>query len=292
ECTIYMGAKDVKRQYPNVFWMKQLGATVVSVAEGSQTLRDALDEALRDWSSSHEESHYLIGTTCGCAPFPEMVAFFQSVIGEEVKEQSQAQFGQYPDRLYACVGGGSNAAGIFLPFLDEEKVEMVGVEAGGKGLELGQHSIRLSHGLGTKGIAQGFATMFLQDENGQLQDTHSIAAGLDYVGVSPIIAHLAQEGRIQMKYAMDDEVVDACSLLLRKEGIIPALESSHALPGAFKDAPNLPKDSRIVINLSGRGDKDIFNVAKAMNDETFPEFLEDYLADYKEHLNHSDKGEA
>ncbi|RDL43526.1 tryptophan synthase subunit beta [Marinomonas piezotolerans] len=292
ECTIYMGAKDVKRQYPNVFWMKQLGATVVSVAEGSQTLRDALDEALRDWSSSHEESHYLIGTTCGCAPFPEMVAFFQSVIGEEVKEQSQAQFGQYPDRLYACVGGGSNAAGIFLPFLDEKNVEMIGVEAGGKGLELGQHSIRLSHGLGTKGIAQGFATMFLQDENGQLQETHSIAAGLDYVGVSPIIAHLAQEGRIQMKYAMDDEVVDACSLLLRKEGIIPALESSHALAGAFKDAPNLPKDSRIVINLSGRGDKDIFNVAKAMNDETFPEFLEDYLADYKDHLNNADKGEA
>jgi len=166
---------------------------------------------------------------------------------------------------------------------------MIGVEAGGKVLELGQHSIRLSNGLGEKGIAQGFATMFLQDKNGQLQDTHSIAAGLDYVGVSPIIAHLAQIGRIQMTYAMDDEVIDACSLLLKKEGIIPALESSHALAGAFKDAANLPKESRIVINLSGRGDKDIFNVAKAMNDQTFPEFLEDYLADYKEHLNNDEE---
>ncbi|MEC8484046.1 MAG: pyridoxal-phosphate dependent enzyme, partial [Pseudomonadota bacterium] len=214
--------------------------------------------------------------------------FFQSVIGEEVKEQSMAQFGQYPDRLYACVGGGSNACGLFLPFLEEKNVEMVGVEAGGKGLELGQHSIRLSNDLGQKGIAQGFATMFLQDENGQLQETHSIAAGLDYVGVSPIIAHLAQKGRIQMTYAMDDEVVEACSLLLKKEGIIPALESSHALAGAFKDAANLPKESRIVINLSGRGDKDIFNVAKAMNDATFPEFLEDYLADY----NTDNQGEA
>lgn len=289
ECTIYMGAKDIERQYPNVFWMKQLGATVVPVTTGAQTLRDALDEALRDWSSSHEESHYLIGTSCGCAPFPEMVAYFQSVIGNEVREQSVAQFGQFPDRLYACVGGGSNACGLFLPFLDDKEVEMVGVEAGGKGLELGEHSIRLSHNLGQPGIAQGFATMFLQDTAGQLQETHSIAAGLDYVGVSPIIAHLAEIGRIKMTYAMDDEVIAACTLLLKKEGIIPALESSHALAGAFKDAPNLPKDSKIVINLSGRGDKDIFNVAKAVQDETFPQFLTDYLASYP--TNHADHKE-
>ncbi|REG86563.1 tryptophan synthase subunit beta [Marinomonas pollencensis] len=280
ECTIYMGAKDVERQYPNVFWMRQLGATVVPVETGSQTLRDALDEALRDWSSSHEESHYLIGTACGCAPFPEMVAFFQSVIGDEVREQSINQFGQFPDRLYACVGGGSNACGLFLPFLEDEKVAMVGVEAGGRGIKLGDHSVRLSHDLGSKGIAQGFATKFIQDDAGQLQDTHSIAAGLDYVGVSPIIAHLADTGRIEMTYAMDDDVVEACTLLLKKEGIIPALESSHALAGAFKDAPNLPKDSHIVINLSGRGDKDIFNVAKAVEDETFPQFLSSYLATY------------
>ncbi|WCN14119.1 tryptophan synthase subunit beta [Marinomonas mediterranea] len=281
ECTIYMGAKDVKRQYPNVFWMEQLGATVVPVTEGSQTLRDALDEALRDWSSTHEDSHYLIGTTCGCAPFPEMVAFFQSVIGEEVKEQSKAQFGRYPDKLYACVGGGSNACGLFLPFVDDKDVEMVGVEAGGKGTKLGEHSIRLSHNLGTPGIAQGFASIFIQDDAGQLQETHSISAGLDYVGVSPIIAHLSKEGRINMTYAMDDEVVDACTLLLKNEGIIPALESSHALAGAFKDAPSMSKDTHIVINLSGRGDKDIFNVAKALQDPTFPNFLNDYLEDYE-----------
>ena len=210
-----------------------------------------------------------------------MVAFFQSVIGDEVRQQSMAQFGQLPDRLYACVGGGSNALGLFLPFVEDENVSMVGIEAGGKGLELGEHSIRLSHNLGSPGIAQGFATMFLQDQAGQLQETHSIAAGLDYVGVSPIIAHLADTGRIEMSYAMDDEVIDACTLLLKKEGIIPALESSHALAGAFKDAANLPKTSRIVINLSGRGDKDIFNLAKAVQDETFPEFLGEYLATYK-----------
>ena len=280
ECTIYMGAKDIERQYPNVFWMKQLGAEVVPVTTGAQTLRDALDEALRDWSSSHEESHYLIGTSCGCAPFPEMVAFFQSVIGNEVRQQSVAQFGKFPDRLYACVGGGSNACGLFLPFVDDKEVAMVGVEAGGKGLELGEHSIRLSHNLGAPGIAQGFATMFLQDQHGQLQETHSIAAGLDYVGVSPIIAHLAETKRIEMTYAMDQEVVDACTLLLKKEGIIPALESSHALAGAFKDAAKLDKDQHIVINLSGRGDKDIFNVAKAVEDETFPAFLQSYLASY------------
>ena len=280
ECTIYMGAKDIERQYPNVFWMKQLGATVVPITTGSQTLKDALDEALRDWSSSHESSHYLIGTTCGCAPFPEMVAFFQSVIGQEVREQSQAQFGSLPNRLYACVGGGSNACGLFLPFVDDSEITMVGVEAGGKGMALGEHSIRLSGNLGMPGIAQGFASVFLQDEAGQLQDTHSIAAGLDYVGVSPIIAHLADTNRLEMTYANDSEVIDACILLLRKEGIIPALESSHALAGAFKDATNLPKETRLVINLSGRGDKDIFNVAKAVQDEAFPEFLSHYLADY------------
>ena len=279
ECTIYMGAKDIARQYPNVFWMKQLGATVVPVTTGSQTLRDALDEALRDWSGSHDDTHYLIGTTCGCAPFPEMVAWFQSVIGEEVKEQSLQQFGALPDRLYACVGGGSNACGLFLPFLDDA-VEMVGVEAGGKGMALGEHSIRLSHDLGTPGIAQGFASVFLQDEAGQLQDTHSIAAGLDYVGVSPIIAHLVDTQRLQMTYATDDEVLQACSMLLQKEGIIPALESSHALAAAFKAAGQLPKEKRIVINLSGRGDKDIFNVAKAFNDQAFPVFLQDYMDDF------------
>jgi len=286
ECTIYMGAKDVARQYPNVFWMKQLGATVVSVTTGSQTLRDALDEALRDWSSSYEGSHYLIGTACGCAPFPEMVAYFQSIIGQEVKQQSLQQLGQLPDRLYACVGGGSNALGLFMPFLEDksedDKVEMVGVEAAGRGMEMGDHSIRLSHNLGSTGIAQGFASVFLQDNNGQLQDTHSIAAGLDYVGVSPIVAHLAKSKRIRMEYANDNEVLEACTLLLKKEGIIPALESSHALATAFKEAQEMTTDQHIVINLSGRGDKDIFNVAKAFQDDEFEPFLKDYLAHYQD----------
>ncbi|MGB0662679.1 MAG: tryptophan synthase subunit beta [Pontibacterium sp.] len=280
ECTIYMGAKDVARQYPNVFWMKQLGATVVPVTSGAQTLRDALDEALRDWSSSHHDSHYLIGTSCGCAPFPEMVAYFQSIIGQEVEQQALKQLGKLPDHLYACVGGGSNACGLFLPFVDKPDVRMVGVEAGGKGMGQGEHSIRLSDDLGQPGIAQGFASIFLQDNQGQLQDTHSIAAGLDYVGVSPIIAHLATSGRVEMTHANDQEVIDACTLLLKREGIIPALESSHALAGAFKEAGQLPKDHHLVINLSGRGDKDIFNVAQAMNDEAFPDFIRGYLAQY------------
>lgn len=279
DCTIYMGAKDVERQYPNVFWMKQLGATVVPVSTGSATLRDALDEALRDWSGNHEDSHYLIGTACGCAPFPEMVAFFQSVIGQEARQQSFDQIGKLPDRLYACVGGGSNAIGLFDPFLDDQ-VEMIGVEAAGRSMELGDHSIRLSHNLGKAGIAQGFATVFLQDDNGQLQDTHSIAAGLDYVGVSPIIAHLAETQRIRMGYASDEDVLQACSLLLKTEGIIPAFESSHALALAFKEAKEMTPDQHIVINLSGRGDKDIFNVAKAFQDDEFEHFLTNYLSHY------------
>ncbi|TBR40978.1 tryptophan synthase subunit beta [Marinomonas agarivorans] len=279
ECTIYMGAKDVARQYPNVFWMKQLGAKVVPVTTGSQTLKDALDEALRDWSANYEDTHYLIGTACGCAPFPEMVTFFQSVIGQEAREQSLTQIRKLPDRLYACVGGGSNALGLFTPFVDDE-VELVGVEAAGKSMALGDHSVRLSHNLGSIGIAQGFATIFLQDDNGQLQSTHSIAAGLDYVGVSPIVAHLTETKRIRMEYANDNETLEACTLLLKKEGIIPALESSHALAMAFKEAPIMAKDQHIIVNLSGRGDKDIFNVAKAFNDAEFEPFLQDYLADY------------
>ncbi len=282
ECTIYMGAKDVARQYPNVFWMRQLGATVVPVATGSQTLRDALDEALRDWSSSYEDSHYLIGTACGCAPFPEMVTYFQSVIGQEARRQSFEQFDTLPDRLYACVGGGSNALGLFTPFLEDEGVEMIGVEAAGRGMDLGDHSIRLSHNLGQAGIAQGFASVFLQDDQGQLQETHSIAAGLDYVGVSPIVAHLAETEQVRMSYANDEEVLAACTLLLQKEGIIPALESSHALAVAFKEAADMRPDQRIIINLSGRGDKDIFNVAKAFDDKEFAPFLEDYLKNYHE----------
>ncbi len=278
ECTVYMGARDIERQYPNVFWMKQLGATVVPVTSGGQTLRDALDEALRDWSADPSGSHYLIGTACGCAPYPDMVAEFQSVIGREVRAQSLKQFGALPDRIYACVGGGSNAAGIMLPFIDDHSVELVGVEAGGRGPAPGDHSIRLSDNLGSPGIAQGFSTMFLQDDQGQLMDTHSIAAGLDYVGVSPILAHLSETGRIRMTSASDAEVMSAFQTLLRTEGIIPALESSHAVAGALREIPTLSPDKKVVINISGRGDKDIFNVASAVQDAEFGPFLQRYLA--------------
>ncbi|NVK40278.1 MAG: tryptophan synthase subunit beta [Oceanospirillaceae bacterium] len=277
DCTVYMGARDIERQYPNVFWMKQLGATVVPVTSGAQTLRDALDEALRDWSSDPSGSHYLIGTACGPAPYPEMVAQFQSVIGREVRTQSLEQFGALPDRIYACVGGGSNAAGILLPFVDDAAVELVGIEAGGRGQAPGEHSIRLSDGLGSPGIAQGFATMFLQDDQGQLMETHSVAAGLDYVGVSPILAHLAETGRVRMSAAGDDETLSAFRTLLRHEGVIPALESAHAVAGALREIPKLSPEQRVVINISGRGDKDIFNVASALQDPEFNGFLQRYL---------------
>jgi tryptophan synthase beta chain len=276
ECVVYMGAHDIERQYPNVFWMKQLGATVVPVSTGAATLKDALDEALRDWSSSYEDTHYLIGTSCGCAPYPEMVAGFQSVIGEEVKEQSMQQFGKYPDRIYACVGGGSNACGIFLPFVDTQ-TKLVGVEAGGRSDAPGEHAMRFNTDQARFGIAQGFATRFLQDDEGQLQPTHSISAGLDYVGVSPILADLEEQGKVRMTSANDIEVIEAFKLLTRHEGIIPALESSHAVAGGLKEAATMSPDEHLVINISGRGDKDIFNIAKALKDEPFNEFLHSYL---------------
>ena len=276
DCTVYMGAHDIERQYPNVFWMKQFGAKVVPVTTGAATLKDALDEALRDWSSSYEDTHYLIGTSCGCAPYPEMVAGFQSVIGEEVKEQSMAQFGKYPDRIYACVGGGSNACGVFLPFLDEQ-TELVGVEAGGRGDAPGDHAKRFNTDQARFGIAQGFATKFLQNDQGQLLPTHSISAGLDYVGVSPILADLEEQGKVRMCSASDTEVMEAFSMLTKYEGVIPALESSHAVAGGLREAAEMSPEESIVISISGRGDKDIFNIAKALKDEPFNEYLESYL---------------
>ncbi len=274
DCTIYMGALDIERQYSNVFWMRQLGADVVPVETGAQTLKEALDEALRDWAASVEDTHYVLGTACGPAPFPEMVTYFQSVISEEIKQQAQAQMGRLPDEIVACVGGGSNAMGAFAAFLDDRDVKLVGVEAGGVSFEDGKHSVRLSHNTGETGIAQGYKTLFLQNDDGQLGDTHSIAAGLDYVGVSPILAYLSQQGRIVPESATDSEVTDAFSLLMKVEGIIPALESAHGLAGGFKRAPNLSPEQNIVINLSGRGDKDIFNIARAFPQEEWTGFLQ------------------
>ena len=271
ECTIYMGSVDVERQRPNVFWMEQLGATVISVTEGTATLKDAINAAMRDWAESMETTHYVLGTTCGPHPFPEMVAWFQSIIGQESREQMLKINGKLPDRIYACVGGGSNASGIFLPFLDDNTVELVGVEAGGHGLESGEHAARFYGG--TVGVAQGYKTYFFQDDEGQMMHTHSIAAGLDYIGVSPILSHLHDQKRIRFTAATDAAVISATKLLIRTEGIIPALESGHAFAAVIEEAPHIPDGTQVLINLSGRGDKDIFNIAEAIGDEKWQEFL-------------------
>ncbi|HET8937393.1 MAG TPA: tryptophan synthase subunit beta [Polyangiales bacterium] len=272
ECTIYMGEVDVERQRPNVFWMERLGAKVVPVKDGARTLKDAINEAFRDWVSNMDTTHYVFGTACGPHPFPTMVSYFQSIVGQEARQQMQTQYGGLPDRVYACVGGGSNAMGIFSGFFDD-KVELVGVEAGGHGLSTGQHAARLCSNDASVGVAQGYRTYFLQDRDGQMNETHSVAAGLDYIGVSPILAHHKHTGRVRFEAVTDREVVDALSLTVRKEGIIPALESSHAFAQAFKEAGSLPADERILINQSGRGDKDIFTIADAFDDPSWREFI-------------------
>jgi tryptophan synthase beta chain len=277
ECTIYMGAVDVERQRPNVFWMEQLGARVVPVTDGAATLKDAINESFRDWAYSMDHTHYVLGTACGPHPFPQMVAYFQQIIGLEARQQMLALTGRLPDRVYACVGGGSNATGIFLGFLDDAEVELVGVEAGGRGLATGEHAARLA-GDGSVGVAQGYKTYFLQDEEGQMRDTHSVAAGLDYIGVSPILAHLADRGRVRFEAATDEEVVAALKRLMRSEGIIGALESTHAVAGALREAGQMRPDQSALINLSGRGDKDIFTIATALQDRNWVQFLKDKAA--------------
>jgi len=273
DCTIYMGEVDVMRQRPNVFWMEKMGATVIPVKDGSRTLKDAINEAFRDWVTNIDDTHYVFGTACGPAPFPEMVAWFQSIIGTEAAEQIMKQHGKLPARVYACVGGGSNAMGIFKPFLDESEVDCVGVEAGGKGINTGRHATRLSGDDASPGVAQGYKTMFLQNDDGQMLETHSVAAGLDYVGVSPILSDHWQHGRVRFEAATDDEVMEALDLTMKKEGIIPALESAHAFVQAFKEAGGLTRDDAIIINMSGRGDKDIFTIAHAFDDPSWKEFI-------------------
>ena len=275
-CTIYMGVVDVERQRPNVFWMEQLGAEVVPVSDGTATLKDAINEANRDWADSMETTHYVMGTVCGPHPFPQMVSYFQSIIGQESYEQMQQLTGRLPDHIYACVGGGSNASGMFLPFLDDKPVELVGVEAGGEGIESGRHAARLQRG--ALGVAQGYKTYFLQDEEGQMVETHSVAAGLDYIGVGPILSYLHDQKRIRFESAEDEEVIEAAKLLIRKEGIIPALESSHALAAVIREAPKMDTEEIILVNLSGRGDKDIFTIAEAIGDEKWNQFLKQKAA--------------
>ena len=273
ECTIYMGAVDVERQRPNVFWMQKLGAEVVPVETGTATLKDAINEAFRDWSATMDRTHYVFGTACGPHPFPEMVSWFQSIIGKEARKQLLEREHKLPDRVFACVGGGSNAMGIFGGFFDDREVELIGVEAGGHGIETGEHATRLTAPEGKVGIAQGMKTIFLQNDEGQMHHTHSISAGLDYIGVSPILADLNEKGRVRFESATDTEVMEALALTIRKEGIIPALESAHAFVQAFKEAPGMSKDEIILINQSGRGDKDIFIIAEAFDDRKWKDFV-------------------
>ncbi len=272
DCTIYMGEVDVERQRPNVFWMEQLGATVVPVTDGTRILKDAINAAFRDWVTNMDSTHYVLGTACGPHPFPEMVAWFQSIVGQEARRQMLEREGRLPSKIYACVGGGSNAMGIFSGFFDDD-VELIGVEAGGHGLESGMHASRLSSADASVGIAQGYKTFFLQDNDGQMRETHSISAGLDYVGVSPILSDLKEKGRVRFEAATDNEVVEALRLTMQREGVIPALESAHAFARAFKEAPEMSPDDIILINQSGRGDKDIFTIAEALDDPKWKAFI-------------------
>ncbi|MES2407804.1 MAG: tryptophan synthase subunit beta [Pseudomonadota bacterium] len=260
ECVVYMGADDVIRQSPNVYRMKLLGATVVPVSSGSKTLKDALNEAMRDWVTNVESTFYILGTAAGPHPYPMLVRDFQSVIGDECLTQMPDMIGRQPDAVIACVGGGSNAIGIFYPYLDHKDVRLIGVEAGGEGVATGRHAAPLS--AGTPGVLHGFRSYLMQDENGQIIETHSISAGLDYPGVGPEHAWLKDSGRAEYVAINDDEALRAFHDLCRFEGIIPALESSHALAHAAKMAPGMNKDQVLLVNLSGRGDKDINTVAK------------------------------
>nr|WP_306264216.1 tryptophan synthase subunit beta [Pararhizobium sp. IMCC3301] len=264
-CEVYMGATDVERQAPNVFRMKLLGAKVHPVSSGHGTLKDAMNEALRDWVTNVDDTYYLIGTAAGPHPYPEMVRDFQSVIGTETREQMLAAEGRLPDMLVAAVGGGSNAIGLFHPFLDDADVQMVGVEAGGKGLDGDEHCASLT--AGRPGVLHGNRTYLLQNEDGQIKDGHSISAGLDYPGIGPEHSWLKESGRVEYVPIMDNEALDAFQLLTRLEGIIPALEPSHALAEVMKRAPDMDKDKIIVMNLCGRGDKDVNTVSNLIGVE-------------------------
>jgi tryptophan synthase beta chain len=260
DCVVYMGAVDVERQKPNVFRMKLLGAEVRPVNSGSKTLKDAMNEALRDWVTNVDDTFYCIGTVAGPHPYPAMVRDFQSVIGKETREQMNVAEGRLPDSLVACIGGGSNAMGLFHPFLDEPSIEMYGVEAAGHGLASGQHAASI--GGGRPGVLHGNRTYLLMDDDGQIKDAHSISAGLDYPGIGPEHAWLHDMQRVQFLSATDDEALKAFQLLSTLEGIIPALEPAHAIAKVLELAPKKPKDHLMVVNLSGRGDKDVYAVAE------------------------------
>jgi len=271
QCRVYMGEVDIRRQHPNVFWMEMYGAEVVPVSAGSRTLKDAVNEALRDWSSSYEDTHYLLGSTLGPSPYPDMVRFFQSVIGKETRLQLEERDIE-ADILVACVGGGSNAIGFFEPFIETEHPRLIGVEAGGYGNNTGEHAVRMN-GSGRTGIVQGYKSRFLLDEDGQVETTHSISAGLDYPGIGPQLAHLGKTGRVEYTSASDEEALKALRFFAEREGVIFALESAHAGAVAMKMAAELPKDQVIVVNMSGRGDKDLFITANSLTPNAWNEFL-------------------
>lgn len=263
-CVVYMGSADIERQQPNVFRMKLLGAEVIPVTTGSGTLKDAMNEALRDWVTNVDDTFYIIGTVAGPHPYPAMVRDFQAVIGRETRTQILEKEGRLPDSLVACIGGGSNAMGLFHPFLGDETVQMIGVEAGGRGIDTGMHAASLIGG--APGVLHGNRTYLLQDGDGQIVDAHSISAGLDYPGIGPEHAWLHEHGRVEYVSITDDEALAAFQCCCRQEGIIPALESAHALAEVAKRAPTLPRDHLMVVNLSGRGDKDMMSVAQHLGE--------------------------
>jgi tryptophan synthase beta chain len=266
DCHVYMGIVDIARQQPNVFRMKLLGAEVIPVESGSKTLKDAINEAIRDWVTNVRNTFYLLGSALGPHPYPRMVRDFQSVIGTEAREQIVEAAGRLPDVAIACVGGGSNAIGLFHGFRDDEAVDLIGVEAGGHGIESGEHAARFADlSISRPGVLHGTRSYVMQNSDGQILNTHSISAGLDYASVGPEHAYLRQMERAFYTYATDDEALEAFQMLSQLEGIIPALESSHAVAEVIKRAPSMPKDSVILVNLSGRGDKDLDTVIKALN---------------------------
>jgi len=280
DCKIFMGDVDIRRQYPNVYAMRLLGAEVIPVTDGTKTLKDAVNAAMKFWISHLKDTHYLLGSALGPAPFPAMVREFQSVIGKEVKEDIQKREGRLPDHLMACVGGGSNAIGLFSAFLNDEEVALHGVEAGGRGPAPGDNAARFSK-TPSVGIVQGYKSYFLQDEQGQVLPTHSVSAGLDYAGVGPQLAHLYDEKRITFTSVTDKEVLNSYKWLCRTEGIIPALESSHAVAELRKFAPTTSKDDIIVVNISGRGDKDLFITAPYLDRDNWLRFLENEVNQIK-----------
>jgi len=268
ECVVYMGTVDMARQQPNVFRMKLLGAEVRPVDSGTRTLKDAINEAIRDWVTNVNTTHYLLGSALGPHPYPTMVRDFQSIIGREARAQMLEMTGRLPDQCIACVGGGSNSIGLFHAFRDDAGVELIGVEAGGEGIASGKHAARFGDpAVGRLGVLHGTKTFVLQNADGQIAETHSISAGLDYAAIGPEHAYLRDLGRAQYTYATDDEALNAFSMLCKLEGIIPALESSHAVAEAIKRAPTLKKDAILLVNLSGRGDKDLDTVMKVMSNE-------------------------